>query len=340
VLDSAKLQPALDKAIKALETRRGQTVGSLPVPFTIAEITPRADGSPFPLGSYLENEVDYIASEIKVAVMYGAFEMRAMVRRFVAANPSIPAAQLFSELDAVQTPAFLRGVPLLNAATNITDDHLKPTYSAVFSPTPNAAGLIDFKSDYRKSLQDMIVPSDNNAAMACIHGLGYSYLNGALRAGGFFDGTNGIWVASDYQFGKVWPPVRAVMSANDGPGTLTGTARLVARLVTLIRTRTLVDSGSSAEMEALLQKASQGVDTPWTARDGRIPKTRFLCNKLGLGPKGSGPQEFRSEVSVIKDVAKKDRIYVVAWQNLLQLAPYGLGDMTSIIVETVREYEK
>jgi hypothetical protein len=336
-VDNTKLQPALDQAIKNAESRRGQTAGTFPMPFTIVEITATP---PFPMGVYLDTEVDYIASEAKVGVLYAAFEFRAMIRRFAAANSFLSTAQFFPQMAAVQTPKFLHAVPLINAATNITDAHRKPSYSAVCSPTPNAAGLIDFTSTYTTSMNEMIVPSNNSEAMNCIHGLGYSYLNGALSAAGFFNGTAGVWVASDYQFEKVWPAVRAVQSHNDGMATLTGTTHQMARIFALIKTSKLVDAGSSSEMEGILKKAAQGVDVPWTARDGRLPVSKFVYNKLGLGPKGKGPQQFRSEVSVLQDPGKSGHTYVVAWQNLLQLTTYDLGDMTGVIVDTITQYER
>lgn len=59
----------------------------VPHSFTIAEVT--SGTPPFPMAGHLDSEVDYIASEAKVPVMYAAFELRAMVRRFAAANPKI-----------------------------------------------------------------------------------------------------------------------------------------------------------------------------------------------------------------------------------------------------------
>jgi hypothetical protein len=338
VAEPSKLQPALGHAIQKAETRCRQAAGSFPVPFTIAEVT---TGPPFPMAAYRDSEVDYIASEAKVAVLYAAYEMRAMVRRFAAANPLLTTAQFFPQMAAVQTPKFLHAVPLINSATNITDTQRKPSYTAMFSPTPNASGLIDFTSGYLTSLNQMIIPSNNSAAMSCIHGLGYSYLNGALFAAGFFDGTAGVWIGSDYQMGQVWPPVRAVQTQNDGPGTLTGTTHQMARILALILIGQLVDSASSSEMDGILRKAAQGDDTPWTARDNqRLPVAKFVYNKLGLGPKGSGPQEFRSEVSVIEDPVRVGSTYAVAWQNLLQTTPYDLSDMTSVILDTITEYEQ
>jgi hypothetical protein len=339
-----KLQAALNTAVANAETRRSQTAGTFPIPFTIAEVT--SGTPPFPMAGYHDSEVDYIASEAKVAVMYAAFELRAMVRRFAAANPKISSTQILSQVAAVQNGLFLRAVPQLNAAKNITDVNRQPSYANVLAVS--AAGVIDFTSTYSTALQQMIVPSSDSDAATCIHGLGYSYLNGALSAGGFITansaGSTGLWVAGDYLFGKGWHYVRGVTSANDGPAAYAGTTQQMARMVALISTGALVDADSSNQMEALLSQAAQGVDSPWASRGTPgIPVANFVLNKLGLGPQGrghQGPPQFRSEVSLIKDAAAAGHSYVVAWQNVLDPGPYTFDtDMAQVILDTLGTYE-
>jgi hypothetical protein len=346
---NTKLQGALQQAIASAERRRGQPAGSFPVPVTIADVT--AGTSPFPMAGHFDSEVDYIASEAKVPVMYAAFELRAMARRFAAANPAIPAAQILSQVAAVQDRLFLRAVPRLNAATSITDVHRRPSYSKMF--TAGAGGAIDFTAGYAAALHEMIVSSSDADAATCVHGVGYSYLNGTLSAGGFISASRtapaGIWVAGDYTFGHGWPYVRGVTSANDGPAAFAGTTRQLARMLTLISTGELVDSASSGEMAALLGEAAHGTggnpppDWPWTALGKpRIPLEKFVLNKVGVGPKGRNPgsQQFYSEVSLVKDVAAAGHSYVVAWQNLLDPGPYSpIADMAQLILDTLRAYE-
>lgn len=199
----------------------------------------------------------------------------------------------------------------------------------------------------------MIVPSSDADAATCVHGLGYSYLNGALSADGFITsspaGPTGIWVAGDYSFGQGWPYVRGVTSANDGPAAFAGTTRQMARMLALISTGALVDAASSGEMAALLGEAAHGpagnnpADPPWTSRGTPIPVEKFVLNKLGLGPKGRnhlGSPQFYSEVSLIKDAAAIGHNYVVAWQNLLDTGPYTPDtDMAQLILDTLHAYE-
>jgi hypothetical protein len=344
-----KLQAALDQAIAGAVTRRGQPAASFPIPFTIAEVT--SGTPPFPMAGHLDSEVDYIASEAKVAVMYAAFELRAMVRRFAAANPKIALAQVLSQVAAVQDGLFLRAVPQLNAAKNITDVNRRPSYSQVF--TASGGGTIDFATGYATAMHEMIVPSSDSDAETCVHGVGYSYLNGTLSAGGFITSgpaPAGIWVAGDYSFGTGWPYVRGVTSVNDGPAAYAGTTRQMARMLALISTGTLVDAATSGEMAALLGEAAHGTggnpppDPPWTSRDTpAIPVANFVLNKIGLGPKGRdhlGSPQFYSEVSLVKDAAAAGHSYVIAWQNLLDTGPYSpTSDMAQVILDTLGAYE-
>jgi hypothetical protein len=338
-----KLQTALGTAIANAETRHGQPAGSFPIPFTIAEVT--SGTPPFPMAGHLDDEVDYIASEAKVPVMYGAFELRAMVRRFAAANPKIAPTQILSQVAAVQNGLFLRAVPQLNSAGNISDVNRQPSYAKAFGVS--AAGVVDFAFDYDTALQQMIVVSSDSDAVTCVHGLGYSYLNGALSAGSFITsspaGSTGIWVAGDYSFGQGWPYVRGVVSANDGPAAFAGTTRQMARMLTLISTGALVDAGSSSEMATLLGQAVHGI-APWTSLGTPgIPIDKFVLNKVGLGPKGRnhlGSPQFYSEVSLIKDAAAVGHSYVIAWQNVLDTGPYAPDtDMAQVILDTLGAYE-
>ena len=303
------LQNALNQAIANAETRHGQPVGSFPIPFTIAEVT--SGTIPFPMAGHLDNEVDYIASEAKVAVMYAAYELRAMVRRFAAANPKIPQTQILSQVAAVQDGLFLRAVSQLNAANNISDTDRRPSYPNVF--TAGAGGSIDFTAAYRTALHEMIVPSSDPDAATCIHGVGYSYLNGALSAGGFITPPTatppsiGIWVGGDYTF-RPLRYVRGVTSTNDGPAAFAGTTRQMARMLALIWTGAnparqatapaLVDAAASGEMAALLGEAAHGtsgsnpVDQPWTsalrqpcARHRGYQSQALYSTSLGSAPR-------------------------------------------------------
>ena len=331
-------QAALDKAVGELEAKKKLAEGALSIPFTFAEIT--TDNSPFPSANYRENEVHYIASEAKVAVMYAAYVLRDMVRRFAKLNGITKADELFAQLSLKMDSSILRSVAVIESDPNLTDLNRLPNYAAVFSATQGTVNLnVNFSAAYNTALENMIVPSDNNAAATCIHGLGYSYLNGALAAGGFFDANSseGLWVAGDFKEGKVWPYVR-IQSVNDGLSAQAGTTSHMARLVSLIATKQLLDPLSCEEMLGRLHRSVR-VDPPWAGRPLILKKGCITHNKLGLGPLKSN-KEVRSEVSVIDSPLTAGRKYVVAWQNLVSLNPVGFADIATLIKNTIKEFEK
>lgn len=337
--DNPKMAHALRHAIAAFEKDRKLAPGTFPVRITVVDVT-NASG-PLPSAGHLDTETDYIASEAKVAVMYAAYALRDMVRRFAATTGANP-ANLFAWLTTRMDPSIAKASDNI-ARSLLMDAHRVPSYRNVFEPKPASLGLratVAFSPAFDRALEGMIVPSNNAHAAACVHGVGYGYLNGALAAGGFFDpATNqGLWVAGDFQEGKKWPYVR-IVSRNDGLVAQAGTTRDMAKLVSLIMTDRLLDPASCAEMRGRLARAAKGIDTPWVARTGVFKPGTITHNKLGLGPLKSR-KIVRSEVSVYQSPVAKGRRYVVAWQNLVEVRPIGFADIAKIIKATITEFER
>lgn len=341
LLANAKLQAALTSAIQAAEVTLGLNPGSFPVPFSIVDIS--SGSLPFPVGGHLENEQDYIASEAKVGVMYAAYVLRDMVRRFATALSITSAKDLFAQLPRMHA-AILKAVPAIANAGNITDLHRLPSWASTFSATPSGAGLdIQFTTTYDKALEGMIVPSSNERAADSVHGVGYAYLNGALQAGGFFDATSqkGIWVAGDFMGGTKWPALRLVQTSNDGLSAQASTTQAMASLIAQVAGKSLLDTGSCDEMLARMQHAAQGPDKPWIARAGGLSLSVVSNDKIGQGPlNAAGSPMVDSEISVLTGVVASDRKYVVAWQNLLNAGSIQFSHIATIIVDTITAYEK
>ena len=180
------MEQALKKAIATIEKARGLKPGTLPVPFTIVEVTDPS--GLFPSAGYLETVTDFIASMGKVVVMYAAYALRDMVRRFAASTSANP-ANLFFRLAREMNPAISQASRNI-ARSLLQDEHRLPIYKDVFAVEPVALGFraaVAFSRPYDRALEGMIVPSNNADAATCVHGIGYGYLNGALAAGGFFD---------------------------------------------------------------------------------------------------------------------------------------------------------
>lgn len=337
--ENPKQQSALSAAIAAAESRLGLSPGTFPVPMTIAEISTKA--GPYPVAGYLETEEDYIASEAKVAVMYAAYALRDMVRRFAVALSITTANEFFAQLPRMDGAIRKAAPPALLSAPGIKDNHIIPSYSTMFSATPSNGSLdIQFTSTFSKSLEGMIVPSNNNNAAECVHGVGYGYLNGCLAAGGFFDAATqkGLWVAGDFLGGTKWPAARVVTTTNDGPSAQAGTTRAMARLVSLIATSRVIDSASCTEMLGRMGRAARGPDEPWIARTGGLPLSVVTNDKIGQGPLNKAGL-VDSEVSVLTAPVAAERTYVVAWQNLLNSSTIQFSDIAKIILDTIKAYE-
>jgi hypothetical protein len=370
---NTKLQNALDAAIAALERRRGRAADK--IPFCIADVTNASDpAATFPFGGWRSNEIHYIASEAKVSVMYAAFALRDMAQRFADAT-SVAPADLFTRLIADMNPAIRAVVPEIATATNLQDMHREPGYTRkrvhandvdmlAATPKPGGGTTVGFTTDFTSALESMIVPSSNQGAARCVHGVGYGYLNGALEAGGFFDRTatpapgSGLWEAGDFQGRTDWPNVD-ITSVNDAGVGQAGTAQQMVKLVSLIFAKRLLDTAACDEMLGLLHRAAVGapragggatrpVDRPFVgrARAGILRAGSITHNKLGLGPLKRAGIEVASEVTVLTGPVAPDRIYVVAWQNVewplatVDPTPITFTDVATVLRDTIREYER
>jgi hypothetical protein len=373
---SVKLQNALTAAITAVASAHGQVLKDprtdtdanvFPIPFTIADLSSGAP--PFPSASYNGDEIDFIASEAKVAAMYAAFELRDLVRRF-AKKPGVTPDNLFKKLKKYVDPQIIADGPLLKKGENIsgklvaiTDVHRKPRYSEVFFQNPD--GTVAFSEPYNEALEAMIIESSDLKAATVIHGIGYSFLNGILEARGFagdaFNPNQGMWLAADYV--GTYPKVRGVISVNDGPAGIAGTTAKIARMVAMIDAKLLSTIDQEDEMAVDLLQLAAALPAATSARVLRplrpwasvgtsnnppldtnaIPWVLFKLNKLGFAPLGhteKGPPVF-SEVSVIDQVPLANGVtskrFVVAWQNLKAGSPYMVvnADKTKIVSSVI-----
>jgi hypothetical protein len=355
----SKLQAALANAVAAVETRHRLTRGSFPIPFAIAEVT---DSRPFAFAGHRENEIDYIASEAKVQVMFAAYALRDLARRFATARGITTPADLFTQLASDVTPLVRSTVPRIASATNITDRHRDPSYTAALIATANAAGpvSVEFTPTFRSDLDLMIVVSDNSAAGRCVRAVGYAYLNGVLQACGLFDATNdrGLWEAADFHGGDPpftatrWPSVR-VPVANDRNVGQAGTTRSMVELVSLIAAKLIIDSAACDEMLGHLHRAAvppTQVDRVFAREPGILRRDAITHNKIGIGPLNAGPDAGRSvfsEVSILDSPVAAGRRYVVAWQNFVDRdgaaahhRPRAFIDEATIIRDTITEFER
>jgi hypothetical protein len=351
---AGKLQKALTDAItaKASASGHGHILKTrdpnapdfrdiFPIPFTIADVT---GATPYPVAHYNGDELDFIASEAKLAVLFAAIELRTMLRRF-ANDLGIISTQVFLDALKFLEPKILNKVPLIKDAKNVLGQKLPikdlqrlPDYTQIFEIIDSGPQLqINFKGaifaepdpnirkkdyDFGRCLFNMIVNSGDETAQNCIDAIGYAFINGALEAGGFFERLTpadpktfrGLWVGGNYAVERI----RGVMSVNDGPAQFAGTTKQFAKLLALVRAGTFADPADPDGdlMQFLLKKAQNG--TFGTALSFGFAFT-YEMNSLGvaqLGFKNPLADWVFSEVAMVRNENPKQKRYVVAWQNM------------------------
>ena len=393
---SGTLQTALEDAIKAVATPNGQVLTdprdptdattfnkTFPLPITIADITDGIAGGVH-VAHYNGDEMDFVGSEAKVPVMYAAFQLRNMVQRFANELDIKTKKDLFPNLHKLD-PFILANdkVPMLKSPKDIegkkvaiTNAMRLPQYERMLKVTEGvgpvaiafdgalaAASTVPTtrkSSSFGQSLFEMIVHSDDPLAARCIDMIGFSFLNGSLVAGGYFDvdaahaeKSKGLWVSGDYASREL----RAVMTVNDGAGKLAGTTRRFAQMMAAIQLDLLKAVDPGGDMRSLLSQAVSGTNVALDLSiPGGIAKAHYVANKIGfaeLGRRfGKEPLTY-SELSLFTSAPPSSKKYAVGWQNLHTKKPkmvsgkpvwegwplYHYGHVASIIRATVAKYE-
>jgi hypothetical protein len=355
--EDAKLKGAVTTARDELRAARNGVMPS----FRLA-IIDLVGGSPLKWGAHEPDTMDFIASEAKLIALYGAFALRDMVRRFAAGvnfrsflaaagaaiglakPPPKPAkpVSLFDMLRAEIDPAILAiAHPLLSSTKR---SERLPDYERMFLAP--AGGIPDFTGQYTNWLKTMIVDSSNSGAMECIHGIGYAYLNGAMKEAQLFKNGIGPWLAGDF-IGKY--TYARIDSKNDQAVAQAGTALSLAKLMAIIiRHAVVLDGDAFTRMEAHLHDAVSGIDVPFLTRNPpdftdnalRIPRNKITHIKLGwehLKPRNGG-QAVGSEVWRLEGLFKPGGVYALSYQNL-DWTTSSSADVAFMIRRAIEIYE-
>ena len=166
-----------------------------------------------------------------------------------------------------------------------------------------------------------------------INRLGFQYINGCLRDGGFFDGSSGLWLTGNF----VSTPLRLVNSVNDGMVGQAGSAMQLAALMTRIANGTLVDATASSDMQMLLRGQVEH-STPWMLRGSTPVGFTAVYNKVGvadLKPANGGGSIF-AEAGVVRHTSS-GRPFAVAWTNA-RLTSDGWDPIGRLVDKTIDDY--
>lgn len=308
------MQAAMDTTRAALSFAGSPNVDNLAM--TVVMITGSEGTFDHPWAGLRSDETHYAASLVKIASMYAAFDLRSSADVLVTdlgltSWPDMEAALIADfnpEIDA-NTPAGISGSPLLRPE----DKTRKPSYAAMLQPGSGGAFAVDFTPDQLAAFENFVVQQHDAGAGTTIHNLGYPLLNGKLAFDGFFDGSDGIWLAGDYV--HTWPAAR-IACVNDVDTAQGTTTFQFASLLTLMADEKLVGPTSSREMKALMSRAGtffpSTVPPLWPA-GGRF---RAIGGKVGIGPLKSRRTVFSEAIFAVDTF--RDLEFVAAWVNVVQ----------------------
>jgi hypothetical protein len=246
---------ALERAALASDTIRTQLDD---MALVIARLTP---SGVMGYAGVHENDMFFSASLLKMAMVYASFELEAQVNQLAGALTAPTAAKF---LDRVRREF---GSSIARSVKRITKGPWQDTsFSQVLSATPDGPNrfrvalrsdsnkLLDHAGDVLRICDDQ---RDNGPPMRTMHRLGYSYVNRALEAAGFFDAAtaSGIWTTADYGSWRDFhvPVVTRGKGGRPGSSSAAMTALAMASLLAHMHRGTLVNAAASQRMRTIFQ---------------------------------------------------------------------------------------
>lgn len=278
-----------------------------------------------------DGETFFSASLPKAAAMYAAFELRRSCNRITSTSRATTSGALFARLRQALNPDIDRAVA---SVRSLPPGKRLPNYERVFAAIRGPTGWsLDFTPGFAKAIRGMIVPGHNHDAATCIAALGYSWINGALRHGGFFDPpANGIWLAATY--GGPLPAV-SIPTAGGGRSAQALSCFHMAHLLACLAQRRLVDAPSSDAMLGLLAEgaATTPAWTDWSRRRTAPRSYTVTHTKIGLGPR---QRHVLSEATLLTHRPSGTRFGLVL-QNVPAKGEM-LGIVSAIVERTIERF--
>ncbi|MEU0853356.1 hypothetical protein ABZ387_36365 [Streptomyces flaveolus] len=336
--DDPALQTALSTAVSEALTEYPGLAHPFRTAISFVAVDQMPDGLGFRHAGLHYGDSYFTASLAKIGALYAAYELRRSVNA-VAREVTTP-QKLFTRLRSGEFDGVIdASVPAIAHAPGLTRAQRLPKYEQIFATTPAAGALAcSFQPGFQDKLNKMIIKGTNETAAAVIQALGYSWINGALKAGGFFfpPAATGIWLAGTFT-GSL-PPV-LIPSVNDGKVAQASTCFDMANLYAHIIRRTLVDPDSSNFMHALLATSAGGGDDISFldfARRPVLPPRDFgvVESKVGYAPLKTGIKVV-SEAAVVESLGTGQQ-FVVVFQNSLDDNANSLPALGYIVDRTIK----
>lgn len=302
------------------------------VSFTIAKLTHGPGALEY--AGVKETDMFFSGSLLKVALLYTSFELVARVNKLAPLINASSEKDFFAKVNQDFDAKIAASLPLITAGP-----WRKVKFAEALKATPDGSGTFNVKlsTAHRAHLESIFANQrQNTGATECMHRLGFSYVNGALKAGGFLSliSKQGIWMASDFisddpPGADNWRSFHMPVSTS-GTSSLAMTTLAMAYLMTAMHRDELVDAAASQDMKSIFAMGGA-----WLADTSAMSFT-FKGAKVGHSSSGSA-----NVGSVMSEAAFLERRndsapFVAVWQNVPD--PLGAEPIYRVINEVVKNW--
>jgi hypothetical protein len=285
-----------------------------------------------------ESDMYFSGSLLKVSLLYASFELVARVNAIAPSIVATTEADFFAELDKRFGPTIAGAIP------NITSGAWqKVTWAQALRALPTGGGFtVQMHPTHRADIERIFAnQNQNDAARDSMHRLGYSYVDGALAAAGFYGAQTqrGVWMATDYISDDPAGPGNwrsfniPVVTGTGATSSAAMTCVSMAALLGVMHRGELVDPAASTEMRAILRRGGSWVST--------IPNPGVLSfteqgAKVGHSSSGSaGVGTVMSEAAFLRRTSD-GADFVAVWQNVPDAL--GAAPVFAVIDELIKNW--
>lgn len=271
-----------------------------------------------------ETEMFFSGSLLKVSLLYASFELVARVNQVAPLITAGSAKDFFAKVNQDFDPKIANAVPKITPGA-----WRKVKFDEALEATANASGVFSVKMNARHEQDLRSIFSNqrqNDTTRACMKRLGFSYVNGALDAAGFFGivTETGIWMATDYVQDippgpNNWPSFHVPVVTN-GTSSSAMTALSMANLLNKIHRRELIDPASSDAMRDIFRTGGAWLSTLPAATTNAFS---FTADGAKVGHSDSASAQVGSVMSEALFMKRRSDSapFAAVWQNV----PDALG---------------
>ncbi|MFT3666672.1 M12 family metallopeptidase [Piscinibacter sp.] len=285
-----------------------------------------------------ETEMYFSASLLKVAMLYASFELLAQVNQLAPALTAPGAAKFLERVRREFGTTIERSVARIKPGA-----WRSVKFGEVLRALPDGPNRfrVEMHPTHAQDVEKIFSKQDQNLTPRdTMHRLGYSYVNRALEAGGFFDATSasGIWTTADY---GAWPDFHVPVATRGGKPPRNGTssaamtALAMASLLAHLHRGTLVDAAASQRMRTIFEA---GAGWTWLKDHTATAASSFDVTGCKIGEASSGSAFVGTVFSEGAWLRRRSDAapFVVVWQNAHLALPFE--PIAGVIDEVVRTW--